>query len=169
MRQHYPERVNVNFILDGMLGKLARWLRMMGHDVIYSNDMDDPELLSVAKKENRILLTRDLALYQQAVAKGIEAYYVEGNTEPERLAEIARRFQIALTIDLEKSRCPKCNGKLNPVPKEEIADKVEKNTLIYYETFWLCPSCGTVYWQGAHWTKIRAVLAEAEENLKKKA
>ncbi len=160
---------SVKFILDGMLGKLARWLRMMGHDVIYSNSMDDPELLSIAKKENRVLLTRDLALYQQAAARGIEAYYVEGNTEPERLAEIAHRFQIALAIDLEKSRCPKCNGKLKTVPKEEIADKVEKNTLTYYEAFWLCPICGAVYWQGAHWTKIRAVLAEAEEKLKNKS
>jgi uncharacterized protein len=158
----------VNFILDGMLGSLARWLRMMGHDVIYSNMMDDLELLAIAKKENRFLFTRDLALYQQATAKGIEAYYVEGVTEPERLAEIARRFQIPLAVDMEKSRCPKCNGKLNPVSKEEVVDKVEKNTLIYYDAFWLCPTCGTVYWQGAHWTKIRAVLAEANEKLKKK-
>jgi uncharacterized protein with PIN domain len=158
----------VNFVLDGMLGSLARWLRMMGHDVIYSNIMDDLELLAIAKKENRFLFTRDLALYQQATAKGIETYYVEGVTEPERLAEIARRFQIPLAVDMEKSRCPKCNGKLNPVPKEEVADKVEKNTLIYYDAFWLCPTCGAVYWQGAHWTKIRAVLAEANEKLKKK-
>jgi uncharacterized protein with PIN domain len=158
----------VNFVLDGMLGSLARWLRIMGHDVIYSNIMDDLELLAIAKKENRFLFTRDLALYQQATAKGIETYYVEGVTEPERLAEIARRFQIPLAVDMEKSRCPKCNGKLNPVPKEEVADKVEKNTLIYYDAFWLCPTCGTVYWQGAHWTKIRAVLAEANEKLKKK-
>jgi uncharacterized protein with PIN domain len=159
----------VNFILDGMLGSLARWLRMMGHDVIYSNMMDDLELLAIAKKENRFLFTRDLALYQQATAKGIEAYYVEGVTEPERLAEIARRFQIPLAVDMEKSRCPKCNGKLNPVSKEEVVDKVEKNTLIYYDAFWLCPNCGAVYWQGAHWAKIRAVLAEADEKLKKKA
>ncbi len=152
-----------------MLGKLARWLRMMGHDAKYSNNLDDVELLNIAKAENRVLLTRDLALYQQAIAKNLEALYVEGLTEPERLSELAKRYNIPLTIDLEKSRCPKCNTKINPVPKEEITDKVEKNTLTYYDEFWLCPNCGAVYWQGAHWTKIRATLEEAEKKLKKKS
>jgi len=157
----------VNFVVDGMLGKLTRWLRMMGHDAKYSIDLGDAELLSTAKKEKRILLTRDLELYQRAVAKGLEAYYVQGASEAERLAELARRFGIALDIDLEKSRCPRCNTKLAHVPKEEIADKVKENTLKHYDVFWSCPNCGHVYWQGAHWKKIHATLAEAEENLKK--
>jgi len=151
-----------------MLGKLARWLRMMGHDTQYSTKLNDAELLAVARSEKSVLLTRDLALYQQAAAKSIEAYYVEGNTEPERLAEMAARFGIPLEIDLEKSRCPKCNTKIAVVPKEEIADKVEKNTLLYYSEFWKCPYCGAFYWQGAHWTKIRATLEEAKEKLKEK-
>jgi uncharacterized protein len=151
-----------------MLGKLARWLRMMGHDTKYSTALKDAELLAIAKQEKRVLLTRDLALYQQAAAKGIEAYYVEGNTEPERLAELSARFGIVLDIDLAQSRCPKCNTKLAAVPKEEIANKVEKNTLLYYNEFWNCPNCGAVYWQGAHWTKIRSTLQEAKEKLEHK-
>ncbi len=159
----------MNFVLDGMLGKLARWLRMMGHDVNYSNSFRDDELLLVAKNENRILLTRDFALFQQAVSKNIETFYVEGNTEIERLSEIARRFGIPLEIDLEKSRCPKCDNLLSPVDKSKVAEKVEKNTLLYYHEFWICPNCGSVYWQGAHWTKIRATLDEAKKKLKEKS
>jgi uncharacterized protein with PIN domain len=158
----------VNFIVDGMLGKLARWLRMMGHDAKYSNMADDADLLATAKKENRVLLTRDFALFEQAVAKNIGSYYVEGNVEPERLANVAARFDLPLEIDLEKSRCPKCNTKIAPVPKEEIAGGVEKNTLEHYDTFWKCPGCKAVYWQGAHWTKIRATLEEAKQKLKEK-
>jgi uncharacterized protein len=158
----------VDFVLDGMLGKLARWLRMMGHDVKYSNNMDDAELLAITKAENRVLLTRDFALYQQAISKNLEAYYAEGLTEAERLAELSKRFGIALNIDLEKSRCPKCNTQLKPVSKEEVADKIEENTLLHYDEFWLCPNCGTVYWQGAHWTKIRVTLKEAEETKRRK-
>ncbi len=158
----------MNFIVDGMLGTLVRWLRMMGHDVKYSTELKDIELLLIAKTEKRVLLTRDLALFQQATVKGVEAYYVEGTNEPERLSELAKRFNIALTIDLENSRCPKCNTKLSAVPKQEIADKVEKNTLKHYDDFWLCPNCGHVYWQGAHWAKIRTTLKEAEEKLEKK-
>ena len=158
----------MNFILDGMLGKLVRWLRMMGYNARYSNVAGDVELLAAAKTESRVLLTRDFALYEQAVAKHIEAYYVEGNTEPERLAEVAARFGIALEIDLEKSRCPKCNTKLAPVPKAEIAEQVERNTLVHYDDFWKCPGCGSVYWQGAHWIKIHATLEEAKQKLKEK-
>jgi uncharacterized protein with PIN domain len=158
----------VSFVVDGMLGKLARWLRMMGHDAKYSNVADDAELLATAKKENRILLTRDFELYEQALAKEIEACYVEGPTEPERLSDISARFGIPLEIDLETSRCPKCNTKLAPVPKEEIAGGVEKNTLEHYNVFWKCPGCGAVYWQGAHWTKIRETLEEAKQKLKEK-
>ena len=153
----------MNFVVDGMLGKLTRWLRMMGHDVKYSNKLDDTELMVIAKKESRVLLTRDLALYQRAIAKGIEAFYVEGMTEPERLAELARRFSIPLVIDLKSSRCPRCNAPLQSVPKEKVVDRVEKNTFAHYSAFWECPNCGHVYWQGAHWTKIRATLEDAEK------
>jgi len=158
----------VKFIADGMLGKLTRWLRMLGHDVKYSNKLNDAELAVIAKKERRVLLTKDLELYQRAIAKGIDAFYVEGRTEAKRLAEIAKRFNIPLVIDLKNSRCPRCNTKLWATPKEKLAGKVEKNTFTYYDDFWECPKCGHIYWQGAHWGRIRATLKEAEENLKKK-
>jgi uncharacterized protein with PIN domain len=158
----------VKFIADGMLGKLARWLRMMGHDVRYSTAFEDDDLLALAKKERRIILTRDLELYQRAVAKGVGALYVEGKTEAERLAELAKRFGVPLRINLEESRCPNCNTKLRSTPKEKIAGKVEKNTYLHYDEFWRCPRCGQVYWQGAHWGRIRITLQEAEEDLKRK-
>jgi len=156
----------VKFLADGMLGKLTRWLRMLGQDVKYSNKLDDAELSAIAKKERRVLLTKDLELYQRATAKGIEAFYVAGETEAARLAELAKRFGIALVIDLKNSRCPKCNTKLRVAPKEKLAGKVEKNTFSYYSDFWKCPRCGQIYWQGAHWDRISATLKAAEEKLK---
>jgi uncharacterized protein with PIN domain len=158
----------VKFVADGMLGKLARWLRMMGHDVKYSTDFEDDELLALAKKERRILLTRDLELYQRASAKGIGAFYVEGRTEAERLAELAERFGFPLEIDLEESRCPNCNTKLRSTPKEKIVGKVEKNTYLHYDEFWRCPRCGQIYWQGAHWGQIRITLQKAKKRLREK-
>jgi uncharacterized protein with PIN domain len=157
----------LKFVIDGMLGKLARWLRMMGHDVKYSNNMDDSELLTIAKKQQRILLTRDFELYQHAVAKEVDAFYVQGQTEEQRLAELAKRFGISLEIDMATSRCPKCNTQVKPVSKEEVASRVEKSTFEHYTEFWECPKCGQVYWQGAHWTKIRETLKTAEQSLQK--
>ncbi|HUT17356.1 MAG TPA: Mut7-C RNAse domain-containing protein [Acidobacteriota bacterium] len=152
----------MKFIADGMLGKLTRWLRMLGQDVQYSNKLDDAELIVMAKKERRILLTRDVELYQRAVAKGVDAFYIEGRTEAAKLAELAKRFDIPLAIDLKRSRCPRCNTKIRPTPKEKLAGKVEKNTFIYYDEFWKCPKCGHIYWQGAHWGRIRATLEKAK-------
>jgi uncharacterized protein with PIN domain len=157
----------VRFIADGMLGKLTRWLRMLGQDVEYSNQLEDSELMAKAKGEQRVLLTRDLELYQRATAKNIEAFYVEGKTEAEKLAELAKRFGVPLKIDLKLSRCPKCNTQINMVPKEKLEGKVEEKTFRYYSEFWKCPNCGSIYWQGAHWGRIRATLKEAEETLKK--
>lgn len=157
----------MKFIVDGMLGKLTRWLRMLGHNTKYSNKLDDAQLIEIAKKERRILLTRDLELFQQATAKGVDALYLEEKTEAERLARLARRFKIELHINMETSRCPKCNTRVKQIFKEKIADKVEKSTFSNYNEFWECPKCGKIYWQGAHWTRIRKTLDSAKENLEK--
>jgi uncharacterized protein with PIN domain len=153
----------VKFIVDGMLGKLTRWLRMLGQDVKYSTQLEDAELIALAEKEHRVLLTRDSELYKRAIAKDVEAFYVEGRTEAEKLAELAERFGFPLTIDLKRSRCPICNTRILLTPKEQLAGKVEKNTVTYYSEFWKCPNCGNIYWQGAHWKGITATLEEAKK------
>jgi len=158
---------HLKFVADGMLGKLTRWLRMLGQDVKYSNNLDDPQLLMIAKKEKRILLTKDFELYQRANARGINAFYLEGLTEEEKLAELAKRYAVRLEIDMASSRCPKCNSTLKPVSKKQAEEKVEKSTFDHYKEFWKCPNCGQIYWQGAHWTRIRKTLVAAKEILEK--
>jgi uncharacterized protein with PIN domain len=155
----------LKFIADGMLGKITRWLRLLGHDVKYSNRLDDAALIAAAKKEKRILLTRDFELHKQAIAKGIIAFYVEGETGEEKLAEIAKRFDIDLSVDMAISRCPKCNSRVRPFSKEKVAAEVEKSTFAHYEEFWKCRKCGQIYWQGAHWKGIRRELEKTREVL----
>jgi uncharacterized protein with PIN domain len=153
----------VKFIADGMLGKLTRWLRMLGQDIEYSNQFEDAELIALAEKEQRILLTKDSELYQRAIAEGIETFYVEGLTEAEKLAELAKRFDFSLTIDLKRSRCPRCNANIELTPKDRLAGKVEKKTLIHYNEFRTCSKCGKIYWQGAHWEGICTTLEKAKK------
>ena len=157
----------MKFVADGMLGKLTRWLRMLGQDVEYSSQMGDDELLETSNKKRRVLLTRDLELYKRAAARNIETFYVEGGIEAEKVAEIAGRFKIPLKINMEKSRCPACNSRIKPIPKKDVAEKVEKNTFAFYNDFWTCPKCSKIYWQGAHWRNIQATLERAEEILRK--
>ncbi len=153
----------LKFAADGMLGRLTRWLRLLGYDTKYSNLMEDRQLLALARNEKRILLTRDLQLYQQATARGLDAFYVEGQTQTEKLARLAKRYNLKLAVDMTTSRCPKCNTRAKPVSKKDVSGKVEENTFSHYEDFWICPKCRQVYWQGAHWTKIRIMLEKAKE------
>jgi uncharacterized protein len=157
----------VKFLADTMLGKLARWLRMLGNDVTYSVQFGDNELLELAKAEERVLLTKDLELYKRAITRGLDAFYVESKTESSRLAEVSKRYGLTLEIDMEKSHCPVCNSQLKVVPKEQIKDQLESNTYTYYDKFWMCLNCGQIYWQGAHWKQITNILTQAQIKYKK--
>lgn len=156
----------LKFVTDGMLGKLTRWLRMLGHDVEYAGSMDDKKLMLKAKEENRILLTRDVELFKRAVARGVEAFLVENPNQTANLAGLAKRFGFKLEIDVAVSRCPKCNSKLETVAKTSVADKLFETTASNYDEFWQCQGCGQVYWRGTHWKKIEKTLKQAEEENK---
>ena len=145
-----------------MLGKLARWLRILGYDVEYSNNLGDKELIETAKAEGRVLLTRDLQLFQQASMHGAESFLVEGTEDSEKLAILANRFDLRLQVDVSVSRCPKCNTTINVLPKERVAGRVPEKTFSRYLEFWECPHCKKVYWQGAHWKKINQTLQAAK-------
>jgi uncharacterized protein with PIN domain len=158
----------VRFITDGMLGKLTRWLRMLGHDVNYFRSADDKKLAEMAKQEKRVLLTRDHDLYRRAVSLGAEAVLVEATNEAGKLADLAGRFGFKLEINLSVSRCPKCNAAIEAVSKEEVLDQIPEATSVYYDDFWRCPGCGKVYWQGAHWERIEETLEEARGLLRRR-
>ena len=155
----------MRFVLDGMLGKLTRWLRMMGHDAMYLNDTKDQELVAVSIRDNRVLLTSDVALYRFATARGANAYLVKEPTEAERLAGLASRFKLNLSVDAPDSRCPICGAPLAKALKNEVREKIPAATFNAFDEFWNCsnPECGKVYWQGSHWENINAVLEKAKE------
>ncbi|MCW4015788.1 MAG: Mut7-C RNAse domain-containing protein [Candidatus Bathyarchaeota archaeon] len=155
----------MRFLSDGMLGKLARWLRMLGQDVEYYRAADDKKLLELAESEQRVLLTRDSELYQRAVSRGLEPFFVESVDIIENLASLAERFGFELMVDLSVSRCSKCNGLLEVVSKDSVNDKILKATSINYDSFWGCTECGQVYWQGAHWKRILTTLESANSVL----
>jgi len=138
---------------------------MLGHDVEYSRSANDEELIEIAKRERRVLLTRDLELHRQATVQGIDAFFVERATEAEELANLARRLNLKLEFDVTVSRCPKCNTRIKPIPKKKIIDKIPETTAAYYDEFWQCPSCEQIYWQGSHWDRIQTTLREAREHL----
>lgn len=155
----------MQFIADGMLGKLTRWLRMLGHDVHYYRAAVDAQLLNMAKAEKRILLTRDQKLYERAVSKGVNAVFVDSTDDVGKLAKMAGLFKLTLEIDMNVSRCPKCNSQIMSVSKESVIEQIPKYTAEYYNDFWKCFSCGQVYWQGAHWKRILKTLEDVQSRV----
>lgn len=153
----------MKFIVDGMLGKIARWLRMLGYDAKYVNDGSDDEILKIALDEERIILTRDYQLFRKANLQGAKAVFVEGKTHIEKLANLSKQLNIRLEIDINKSRCPKCNSRLKLAGKEEVKDKIPASTYRIYDEFWVCAGCGQVYWMGSHWRKINDSLSRARQ------
>lgn len=148
-----------------MLGKLTRWLRMLGIDVEYIGSMDDRTLIYKAKQEKRILLTRDLELYRQAMASNVDAFLIKSTDGAANLATLARRFKFELEINAKVSRCPKCNTRIKPILKARVLDKIPKTTASNYDQFWQCPNCRQIYWQGAHWRKIEETLKNARDKI----
>ncbi len=155
----------MRFLVDGMLGGLARWLRILGQDVRYDASMNDNELLRIAHEENMVLLTRDEELYERAMARKIQSALVLGETEETRLAQIASSLGVHLDINMAETKCPDCGAGLKETPKNDIADKVPKASLKLYDRFWECTNqnCGKVYWVGSHWNRIRQTLEEARK------
>src|SRR6266496_2954056 len=145
------------FVADGHLGRLSRFLRLLGFDVAYDRQAQDRQLLSIMKRENRALLTRDRRLLMHAVVQ--TGYCPRSQNADEQTIEVLRRFNLFSSI-VPFSRCLRCNALLQQVDKAEIIEKLEPLTKIYYEQFRRCTGCGQIYWPGSHFSKLQRRLEE---------
>jgi uncharacterized protein with PIN domain len=140
------------FLLDGMLGSLARWLRIGGYDTKYRKNAPDDDLIEEALRDNRILLTRDEVLTIRARKRGVKSIYVKADSDEETLQQL--RSELNLVFDPTMARCPKCNHKVEKASKEHVEHSVPAGTYRVVDEFWVCPRCGSVYWRGSHWPRI---------------
>ncbi|MET0067788.1 MAG: Mut7-C RNAse domain-containing protein [Candidatus Thiodiazotropha sp.] len=141
------------FVADAHLGKLARRLRLLGFDTRFRNDTGDHALVACSVSEKRILLSRDRALLMhRALTHGC---YVHEIDPYRQLREVVERFQLAERMS-PFSRCMMCNGALEPVEADRIADRLPNRVRRHYNQFWLCRDCGRVYWKGSHYRQLSA-------------
>lgn len=147
------------FVVDSMLGHVARWLRLLGYDTLYFREIEDWRLLRIAEEEDRILLTRDLGLFRRARKRGLRALFIEDPSIEKVLALLSVRYGVRLNFDKSDTRCPECNARLRYTTSlVELAGRVSSYIATRYKEFWVCPSCGKVYWQGRHWKTIEKTL-----------
>ena len=149
---------DMQFIADAMLGRLARWMRFLGFDVLYFPDISDSELVRIAREQDRCILTRDTRLVRR---KGL--FYpllITANDPLEQLMEVFGSVKMKPFAPL--SRCVKCNSPLVPITdKNEIADTVPEFVFLQHNDFLRCIECGKIYWKGTHPEKFKEKIRES--------
>ncbi len=151
----------VRFAVDAMLGRLARWLRILGCHASYDSAVPDAELVRRAFEQDRVILTRDRALADEW---RIPRVLVLESEDP---LEQLRRVVAAFDLDWRQrlfSRCSRCNAEIQPRSREEVADRVPPRVLREQSQFSSCPSCGRIYWEGSHLDRMRRTLEDALGN-----
>jgi uncharacterized protein len=147
----------LKFMADSMLGRLARWLRILGYDAVYETSISDNDLIARALRENRIILTMDRELADRKSAKNV--LLIKSYDYKEQLKHVITYYK----IDCEShifSRCLLCNEQLDSIEKEKIKDKVPSYVYEAHDEFDICPQCHRIYWSGTHRVNILKMLDE---------
>jgi uncharacterized protein with PIN domain len=152
----------MKFVVDCMLGKLAKWLKILGFDTVYMNKAEDRELLSIARRQQRTLLTKDHGLLE--AAKDVRSLFIKSDDWPEQLVQVLANFKLGDSVR-PHSRCLNCNVDLKSIPKKTARNLVTPFVLERASSFAICPSCERVYWPGTHFqsmdAKIEGILRRA--------
>jgi len=143
------------FAADVHLGRLVRYLRLLGFDSLYRNDWTDEGLVEAAVAERRIVLTCDRGVLKR---RAVERGYLVRSPEPRtQLIEVVERFDLRGSLR-PFSRCPVCNGEVTHAAKEDVVERLPPRTALHYEEFWRCRGCGRVYWQGGHFRALQRLV-----------
>ncbi|HNY17002.1 MAG TPA: Mut7-C RNAse domain-containing protein [Treponemataceae bacterium] len=147
------------FILDVHLGRLARYLRLLGFDTLYRADYSDRAIIEIALAEGRNICTRDRGLLKaRAVTHG---YWIRNQDPREQTLEVIRRFDLAGSL-APFTRCVKCNGFLEDVAKADILDRIEDGTRASFDRFRRCRACGSIFWEGSHFARMRDFVRDIQ-------
>jgi uncharacterized protein with PIN domain len=155
------------FIVDRNVGKLARFLRLMGYDTRFFDGGDDSELVAIAKAEGRVILSRDTQIMKRRLITSgrIRAVLIQSDQPGEQIR------QVIDTLNLDSrfrpfSLCLECNQPLVERAKEEVKELVPPYVFKTQEQFMQCPSCRRVYWRGTHWRAMTKKLESFVNNTK---
>lgn len=147
----------IKFVLDVHLGKLAAYLRMLGFDAVYGNELSGTGLVRISSEQHRILLTRDRGpLKYSAVTHG---YLIRETDSRRQLAEVVARFDLRRSIQ-PFTRCMACNGSLAEIAKEQVRMFLPPRVAEKFDEFQRCTLCGRIYWRGSHYLRMRRWVSE---------
>jgi uncharacterized protein len=143
------------FVVDIHLGKLARYLRMLGFDTLYKNNFPNDDLVKISLNEKRTILTK----YREILKRNdiTHGYWIRNIGLDKQLKEVIARFDLKNQTK-EFTRCVDCNNLLNKIKKEEILDQLPPKVKDLHNEFYFCPICKKPYWKGSHYEKMKAFI-----------
>lgn len=141
------------FIADCHLGKLAKYLRAMGFDTLFFNTIDDNDLIELAKRDGRVILTRDRDLHKRESAP---TFYLEPIDNLEQLKALEEHFSLK-SYNLA-GRCIVCNTQLNKIEKSKIEHMLPKKVKHMFSNYEICPTCKRIYWHGDHYNRMMSII-----------
>lgn len=147
----------IKFVLDVHLGKLCKFLRMLGFDTCYRNNLDDDEIVKISVEESRIILTRDIGILKNGQVT--HGYWLRSQDSREQLREVIRRFDLRSQLR-PFYRCMVCNGTIGFVEKSYVEQQLGANTRAFFNSFYQCSVCGKIYWEGSHYENMKVFLDE---------
>lgn len=145
------------FILTKELGRLARWLRILGFDTVYFKEDNRARVLLIALRQERILITRCKVLFDKV---SLKAVYVKEEMLEAQLKKVIESLRLDIQEDKMFTRCTLCNTPLAHITKEKIKEIIPQYVYKTQNEFMICPQCKRVYWQGSHWGKVNKVIAK---------
>jgi len=139
------------FLVDAMLGNIAKKLRLLGFDSEYVFDIDDSKLIEKAKNEHRTIISKDRNLIDRAKKNEISSVYITKENEIQQFLEILETTHLQFDeISGDSARCTKCNFPTSKINKLEIENNVPPGVLEFHDKFWKCSMCDQIYWEGTH-------------------
>lgn len=149
-----------------MLGTIAKKLRILGFDSKYSATINDDDLILLAKKENRTIITKDHQVADNAKKHDILIVEITTHTEKEQIVEIAKKMDFKkYEFNPNSARCSICNGILQITQKHLVIDKVPPKIAQNVKEFWICDVCKHIYWEGTHIRNLEKLIAEINGQL----
>ena len=139
-----------------MLGTLAKWLMILGHDVAYYRDIDDGDLVAIARREKRVILTCDRRLVERRAAKN---YILLGSSNVrEQIRQVLRERRLTVRRDQLFRRCLRCNEPTRTVARDSVRGQVPIYVYRTQERFRCCPRCKRIYWRATHVSRMLDML-----------
>ncbi|MGK7395215.1 MAG: Mut7-C RNAse domain-containing protein [Candidatus Cyclobacteriaceae bacterium M3_2C_046] len=157
----HPEPIR--FILDVHLGKLTKYLRMLGIDCFYENDLEDLTIINTAREQYRVILTRDLGILKHHLS--FYGYWLRSQEPQKQLFEVIEHYQLTRYFN-PLSRCLNCNSLLEPVNKKDILDQIPQKTIQYYNQFYRCGGCSKIFWKGSHFQEMEKMVQNIRRSIK---